>query len=68
MSLTFTLASTGTVVDDLLALNAQVLPAMTRRDHAAWVMNVLAHVVGTAFARWDSEGRSLAAVGAKAAA
>ncbi|MGR3494642.1 hypothetical protein [Citreimonas sp.] len=68
MSVAFTLATTGAVADDLLALNARVLPGMTRRDHAAWVMNVLAHGVGPVLARWDAEGRSLAAVGGEGVA
>ncbi|MEI4262644.1 hypothetical protein [Roseovarius sp. D0-M9] len=45
MSVQFTLDRTADVVDALMAMNAQVLPSMTSRDHAAWVMNVLAHEV-----------------------
>ncbi|SFD78263.1 hypothetical protein [Roseivivax sediminis] len=62
MSVAFTLATVAPVVEDLLALNARVLPGMSNRDHAAWVMNVLAHIAGPVLARHDREGRSLAGV------
>ncbi|ETX30367.1 hypothetical protein RISW2_16150 [Roseivivax isoporae LMG 25204] len=35
MTFAFTLATTGHVADDLVALNAGPMPAMSRRDHAA---------------------------------
>lgn len=60
MSTTFTLATTATVVDALIDMNARCLPGMTSRDHAAWVMNVLAHEVGPWLARGDCANRALA--------
>lgn len=62
MSADFTLDRTADVVDDLIAMSARVLPGMTPRDHAAWVMNVLAHEVGPWLARADRDGRALASV------
>lgn len=65
MTIAFTLATTGHVVDDLIALNAQALPGMSRRDHAAWIMNVLAHAVAPVLTRWDAQGLSLSDVPAE---
>jgi len=60
VSVQFTLDRTADVVDALMAMNARVLPSMTSRDHAAWVMNVLAHEVGPWLSRADCAGRALA--------
>src|SRR5690554_4901142 len=60
MSADFTLDRMADVVDDLIAISARVLPGITPRDHAAWIMNVLAHEVGPWLARADHDGRALA--------
>ncbi|MFX0547168.1 hypothetical protein ACEWPL_016660 [Roseovarius sp. S1116L3] len=65
MSAAFTLDRTADVVDVLMRMNAKVLPGMMRRDHAAWIMNVLAHEVGPWLCRADEAGRALAAAQGK---
>ncbi|SFG11099.1 hypothetical protein SAMN04488020_101191 [Palleronia marisminoris] len=65
MTLRFALSRTAEVVDKLVALNARAMPAMGSRDHAAWVMNVLAHVVGPWLVAQDAAGRSLASADAR---
>lgn len=64
MTLRFALSEIAEVVDRLVALNARAMPTMGPRDHAAWVMNVLAHVVGPWLVAQDAAGRSLAAADA----
>lgn len=68
MTLRFALSRTAEAVDTLMAMNAQAMPRMGPRDHAAWVMNVLAHMVGPWLVAQDAAGRSLVAADAGAIA
>lgn len=60
--LVFSLQNSVAAVDALFAMNAQIRPEMGPRDHAAWVMNVLAHGLGPWLASRDEAG-DLAATG-----
>ena len=62
-ALTFDLGDSFAVADRLFAMNATLRPEMVARDHAAWVMNVLAHVLGPWLASRDCSGADLSPAG-----
>ncbi|WP_112312615.1 hypothetical protein [Pseudogemmobacter bohemicus] len=58
-AIAFDLQDSTAVAAALFAMNAGVRPEMGPRDHAAWVMNVLAHVLGPWIAARDCSGAGL---------